>query len=254
MSNVQITSGSVEYTKPSNYQANIAGAKVSLSFAVADGTPHDDAVAMLDAVATLAISKAVEMSNGTVLGNTAAPAPAVDAPASTNAVVLPVGAVVLPVGAAAEGPQVIPPTTHNGPTVVRPYGAPSPATSAPTSETVSIPSAPTAALPAQPAPFSSAPAALPPPAVFSPGAAPAAAAPPAEIADTVLSDKVMEKLIGTPEPQRPVMLQHLHKLTAYFVPPPQKAYAIPQERRQEFLDMLGLVTADAGAKQPYDVA
>lgn len=64
MSSTQLTGGSVEYSLPSNYQNGTAGAKVTLTFGVADGAPEDEAKRMLDRASALAISQAREMVSG----------------------------------------------------------------------------------------------------------------------------------------------------------------------------------------------
>lgn len=83
MTAAQITGGVVEFTRPSNYSTDKSGAKVTLSFVCPEGTVHDDAVAMLDAVAALAVRKALELTGDKPVPfapTTAAPAPAPVAP------------------------------------------------------------------------------------------------------------------------------------------------------------------------------
>lgn len=61
MTTAQITGGTVEYTKPSNYQTDKPGAKVVLTFMCAEGCPPAEAEEMLDRTARMAVAKAHDM-------------------------------------------------------------------------------------------------------------------------------------------------------------------------------------------------
>lgn len=92
MTAAQITGGAVEFTRPSNYSTDKSGAKVTLSFSCPEGTVHDDAVAMLDAVASLAVAKAFQLTGEKPLPfvpTTAAPAVALVAQSAPSLVEAP---------------------------------------------------------------------------------------------------------------------------------------------------------------------
>lgn len=58
----QITGGATELTRPSSYSTDKSGAKVSLTFSLREGATDEEAQAMLDKVAAMAVAKAREMA------------------------------------------------------------------------------------------------------------------------------------------------------------------------------------------------
>ncbi len=216
MTTAQITGGTVEFTRPSNYSTDKSGAKVTLTFMCAEGTPAADAEAMLDRTIALAVGRACAMVGErpaipltkvitAVLADPLAPTKAVEAAWAGPTVGQPVGGAVDIMGnGVAENPTSANPAPSSGTTpAAMMNGAGSSAGS--TTSMMTSPSEP--------------------------------------ITDKKLVDYVTDtttRLLtaAVQGPARELAATRVPGLIREFVGPGNKIYAITPERRQDFLDRL----------------
>jgi predicted RNase H-like HicB family nuclease len=221
---VQISTGSVEFTRPSNYSTDKSGAKVSLTFGCTDGTTYAEAVQMLDSVIHLAIGRAFSM----VAGIPTEERKTIDYAKAAAAV----SVTPDPMASAVHAPAVAPATdVWAGPSVGTPIGgsvAPDPiqgagSTIAPVTGqagvvqtdagTTTSPSEPT------PTPISD-----------------------ADLVEAITAKNARLMTEAKDKLEREKAPIKCNALIASYVPPPGRSSAIPQEKRREFLYALNALT------------